>query len=189
MGEFFLKLIDFIKDINNVINEKGVEEILPIILIIIAIVVYISPGYIILFLYNKHSSFSLENIISMIIIDTMLFIVLFIIGLSRGITNEKDKKLKYESKVLNDIQMTLVLMSVTSVILLFIYLIIRFVSGDYLIKIGLGVLICIVLLISIPYSYKWYKIFQRYRNAKQENKRLNTELEDMPNINEDDEDE
>ena len=54
MGEFFSMIMEFIKDINNQINEKGFEGILPAILIIIAILVYISPSYIIVFLYNKH---------------------------------------------------------------------------------------------------------------------------------------
>ncbi|MBP3916968.1 hypothetical protein [Clostridium sp.] len=185
MGEFFSMIMEFIKDINNQINEKGFEGILPAILIIIAILVYISPSYIIVFLYNKHSYVSLESIISILIMDTILFITLFIVGLSRGIINKKNMKVEYDSKLLNEIQMTLVFMSIISAILLFIYLVIRFISGDYLIRIGLGVVVCSVVVISIPYLYKWYKIFQRYRNAKEENKRLNAELEDMPNINED----
>lgn len=124
MDELLDCLCKLIKYLVNEVNEKGLKGIIPIIALSILGVMFASPSYLLIFFY-KRSLFSeyngFINIITIIILDVILFLVLFSICSYENI--EVDDEGKFVSKgnnLLKDISKTIYLMGLVSVLLVIV---------------------------------------------------------------------
>lgn len=108
----------------NEIKNKGIKGIIPLISIIILALIFISPSYTFIFFYKRSLflDYNLSiNIMIVLILDMLLFLVLFVIGSLRDI--EVNDKFKFidNGKKFKDVIMTIVLMGVVSIVITLVY--------------------------------------------------------------------
>lgn len=124
----------------NEIKNKGIKGIVHLIYIIILALIFISPSYIFIFFYkiNLFLEYNLIiNIMIVLILDMLLFLVLFVIGSLRDIEVDNKFKLIDNGKKSKDIVMTIVLMGVVSIVIILVYSV--FLTNDWNINITIGV--------------------------------------------------
>ena len=116
------KLIDYLV---KQINSKGVLGVTPLISIFILALIFISPAYLFILFYKRemYINYSVTiNIVTVMILDMLLYLVLFFIGALRDIEVEIDEKYypKFhdEGVLIKDVIMTIVLMGVVSIVII-----------------------------------------------------------------------
>jgi small-conductance mechanosensitive channel len=195
------ELLNFIKDflisISIEVNDNGEKGILYVVFILIGLVIFISPGYILIFFYKENmvsNDYIVLNLFSTIIIDSVFFGVLFIIGLARGIRIPKESKehIVYNNDILIDMVITIILMGTISAILIFVFAIVRLNKINWTSKIGIITFIITTAILSLKYIYSWIRIYYRfiigkvrYKKAKEKNNKVNQINNDLPDDDDD----
>lgn len=195
------ELLNFTKDlfisISNEVNENGEKGTFYAIFILIGLILFISPGYILMFFYKENIvsiNYILLNLFSSIIIDSILFGILFIIGLARGIRIPKESKenIVYKDNILINMVMTIILMGIISAILIFVFAIVRLNKINWISKIGITTFIITTAILSFKYICSWIRIYYRfitgkvkYKEAKEKNNKVNQINSDLPDDDED----
>lgn len=115
----------------NEVKNKGIKGIIPLLSIIILTLIFISPSYTFI-LFFKRSLFSdyklIINIITVLILDIVLFLVLFVIGSLRDIdvvevelNGNKELKFIPNGTKTKDVIMTIILMGLVSIVMTLVY--------------------------------------------------------------------
>jgi hypothetical protein len=197
LKELLIFIKDFLISISNEVNDNGEKGIIYAFFILIGFVLFISPGYILMFIYKGNvasNSYIVLDLFSAIIIDSILFGVLFIIGLARGIRISKDPKehIIYKDNILFDILITIILMGIISAVLIFVFAIISLNKINWISKIGIITFIVTAAILSIRYIYLWIRIFYKfiigkikYREAKEKNNKINKINNHLPDDDDD----
>lgn len=146
---------DFCSWLVNIFEKSRIKGVIPIIFMFILGLTFISPSYIFINFYKIEIflafNLTFENMLSIIILDVLLFWVLFAIGLFRDIELDKDNNFINNGKLSKDVVMTIVLMGVVSICLVTVYGIFRIKGIGVSIKIGIRTLYITILSIAIFY--------------------------------------
>ena len=114
----------FIEYLLNQIKNKGIRGIIPIISIVILGLLFISPSYTFIFFYKRSLFLDYDliiNVITVVILDILLFLILFVIGSLRDIETDNEGNFIDNGTLSKDIIMTIVLMGVVSIYLVTVY--------------------------------------------------------------------
>lgn len=154
------KLVNYLL---NQIEESGIKGLIPAISAIILALIFISPSYILIFFYER-SLFSeynlIINIMTVLILDTILFLVLFVIGSFRDIKINENGECEDSGKLSKDIVITISLMGGVSVLLTIVYGICTIIKGNSNIAIGVITLAVILVIILVYYILGAVKILK-----------------------------
>ena len=129
-------------------------------ILFISIILFISPITIFNMTYGKglfEGSYEYEKIILNLIINTLIFVILYIIGSVREAKEVKN------IEVFNII-MTLFLMGIISLGIIVSYYIYIFFTESTEFRIGIISLVLIILILVAYYSLKWVKLFKDLNN-------------------------
>lgn len=114
----------FIEYLLNQIKNKGIRGIIPIISIVILGLLFISHSYTFIFFYKRSLFLDYDliiNVITVVILDILLFLILFVIGSLRDIETDNEGNFIDNGTLSKDIIMTIVLMGVVSIYLVTVY--------------------------------------------------------------------
>ncbi|AIY82657.1 putative membrane protein [Clostridium baratii str. Sullivan] len=155
------RIISFL---GKTLKEDGINGLIPIMTITILALIFISPSYILIFFYKR--SLLIENnliinIFTILILDTVLFFALFVVGSLRGI-KKVNGKFENQGILLNDIVITIFLMGIISVALLLFCGLRIILIGDTNIKEGMWILIIILVII---FGYYIIIIYKKYKET------------------------
>lgn len=117
-------LYKLIKYLFNETKENKIKDIIPIIAVIILGLIFISPSYIFIFFYKRSLflQFSIIiNIITIIILDIILFLALFFICSFRNIEVDNQGNIKSKiNSLFEDVVISIFLMGFISILLVIV---------------------------------------------------------------------
>ncbi|MCE9656251.1 hypothetical protein LPC13_13330 [Clostridium celatum] len=195
------ELLEFIKDfmisIGREINDNEGKGLLSTFFILIGLILFISPGCILMFFCNEKvlvNNFISTDLVNILIIDSIIFMVLFVIGLARNIKVPKDMQgnIVYKDDIIISIIKTIASMTIISIVLIVIFTVVNFENIDYVLKVGIITLIITIILLTIKHILTWVKLFYRfvtgkanYKKAKEYNKKAKEVLNNLPDDDDD----
>lgn len=171
LKELLIFIKDFITAINKEISENGGKAVIYSIFILIGGILFFSPGYVLIFFYKVNTLSNnciAVNLINTLIIDSILFIIIFISGIIRGVKIPKESKgyIEYKESSLIDIVITMMLMSIISFVLIVTYILLSFNKYNYTVRIGIITLISTTGIVIFMYICKWIKIYYMFISGK-----------------------
>lgn len=144
MGDFF----KFLTQLDQEIKKKGVKGIIPIFSIIILGILYISPAYMFMFFYQRTILLSFPIVISIlaiIVLDTMLFLVLFFLcSLTSLVVKENGVISAEHCKISKSVIRSILCMGVISAIFCIVNYISIVCDGEEKLKSGATVFLYII---------------------------------------------
>lgn len=168
---------NLLKEILDITTQKEAKGVIPILGVILGFLLFISPGYTLIFLYKR--SLLMQdtvaiNTVTILIINTLLFVVLFIIGAIRGIKEEKNAT--NEIGIVYDIVVTLILMGAISSVLLTVYAVTELIFGDKQLRVGIITISITLAIIIFKYQFLWRKVLSIKKEADKREKLLSEEI-------------
>lgn len=156
LGENFLMVLEkVLKYISSKIDNEGIKGIFTISVLIFLIIIFLSPGYILIFIYKVMESVNSNLIIdisTMIVLDVLLFFIIYLASLVVNIELDEENRLKErEINILFDIIRVVTILGGISVTLLTIYGV--FLAWDSSINVKVGLISLAVLVVSIVAFY------------------------------------
>ena len=157
----------------------------------------ISPGFILMFFFNDKvlvNNFISIDLFDIIIIDSIIFIILFVIGLARDIKvpENKEEDIEYEDNIIMNIIKTTGSMAIISIVLIVVFAVVNFRNINFILRVGIIALIITIILLNIRHIYTWIKVVTRFKKGKvsykkaiKNNKKANEALNDLPDDDDD----
>lgn len=197
MKELLEFIKDFILSIGNEINDNEGKGLLSAFFILIGLILFISPGFILMFFFNDKvlvNNFISIDLFDIIIIDSIIFIILFVIGLARDIKvpENKEEDIEYEDNIIMNIIKTTGSMAIISIVLIVVFAVVNFRNINFILRVGIIALIITIILLNIRHIYTWIKVVTRFKKGKvsykkaiKNNKKANEALNDLPDDDDD----
>lgn len=165
MGENFLIVIEkVLKYISSKIDNGGIKGIFPISAVIFLTIIFLSPGYILIFIYKVMKSVNSNLIIdisTMTVLDVLLFFIIYVASIVMNIEITEEKGLKeMEANILFDIVRVVTILGGISTTLLTIYGVLLASDSSINVKVGLISLAVLVVLVVAFYVIKLMKILK-----------------------------
>ena len=197
MKELLEFIKDFILSIGNEINDNEGKGLLSAFFILIGLILFISPGFILMFFFNDKvlvNNFISIDLFNIIIIYSIIFIILFVIGLARDIKvpENKEEDIEYEDNIIMNIIKTTGSMAIISIVLIVVFAVVNFRNINFILRVGIIALIITIILLNIKHIYTWIKVVTRFKEGKvsykkaiKNNKKANEALNDLPDDDDD----
>lgn len=195
--------MDYLKGVENAIkfivddlNKNNGKKVICSIFVFISILLFISPGYSLLYFFESdllQDGNIVLNLLNILIIDSILFTFVYIMGLSRGIKmSSNNEPIKYEYNTLFDIIITILLMGIISSVLFLSFIIMKIFEIDINIKLRIWIFVITTIVLSAKNIFNWIKMEYRYckaikdnNKAKKANREAKEENEDLPDDDDD----
>lgn len=169
------KLLEYIIELLKNKDKKGLKTFF---LMIIEVILFISPGFMYLFLYEKdtliNTSFCITSLL-VLIIDVLLYILIF---LCMDVVNVEIKpdSIEYQNNIEKRIFNTELIMAIISVVLIFIYLVPYFIHKDIKTKLALGTVIMIIGVLVLRYFNMRKKFIKELKRQNEREEKLKSEV-------------
>lgn len=161
---FLMVLEKVLKYISSKIDNEGIKGIFPISVLIFLIIIFLSPGYILIFIYKVMESVNSNLIIdisTMIVLDVLLFFIIYVASLVMNIELDEENRLKErEINILFDIIRVVTILGGISVTLLTIYGVFLALDSSINVKVGLISLAALVVSIVAFYGMRLKRILK-----------------------------
>lgn len=164
MENFLIILEKVLKYISSKINNEDIKGILQISVLIFLVIIFLSPGYILIFIYKvmeRVNSNLMIDISTMLVLNVLLFFIIYVAGLVMNVELDEENRLKEkEINIFFDIIRVVTILGGISVTLLSIYGVFAFLDSSINVKVGLISLAVLIISIVAFYGMRLRKILK-----------------------------
>ncbi|GIM29309.1 hypothetical protein CPJCM30710_19750 [Clostridium polyendosporum] len=177
--------MDWVKAIISLFSDKGYKNIGLILEIILLCILFISPSFTFIFLYNNELFSSIKlgwSILLILVFSSLLFMFLFVIRLIGNINLSAEDNISSRETIITNVIITIVMMAIIAVLLFLVYSVKLICSGDESTRFSIISLFVVIILVVLKDTIKLIQnivvllgLSKKENNLKKEEKVLQDE--------------